>query len=232
MNTHNFTVSILSAALVLGASSAQADHPDSDNVQIRARVISASPIYRTINEPHKECWTETVDHRDHDYESRDYRNHNTGATIIGALAGGLLGSTVGKGNGKVAAAAVGAATGAVVGSRWNNGDRYQSPPQQVERCRTTDHVRQVADGYDVRYRFEGREFQTHLPYHPGKWINLDANLRVAKYQEDEGNYSNRGWWNDNNSGQWNNRGRWNDNNPGQWNTSSRNRWNERQWNDY
>jgi len=228
MNTHNFTVSVLSAALVMGASTAQANHPDSDNVQIRARVISASPIYRTINEPHKECWTETSDHRDHrdhDYETRGYRNNNTGASIIGAIAGGLIGSTVGKGNGKVAAAAVGAATGAVVGSRWNNGDRYSSPPQQVERCRTTDHVRQVADGYDVRYRFEGREFQTHLPYNPGKWINLDANLRVAKYQEEEGNYGNRNRWNDNDRGQWNNNNRSQGNNNGR-------QWNESQWNDY
>jgi len=222
MKTHNFAVSVLSAALVIGTSSAQADHPDSDNVQIRARVISASPIYRTINEPHKECWTETSGHRDHDYETRGYRNNNTGASIIGAIAGGLIGSTVGKGNGKVAAAAVGAATGAVVGSRWNNGDRYSSPPQQVERCRTTDHVRQVANGYDVRYRFEGREFQTHLPYNPGKWINLDANLRVAKYQEEEGNYGNRNRWNDNDRGQWNNNSR-------RWNES---RWNESQRNDY
>ncbi len=221
MKTQSLSVSLLSAALLLGATGAQANHPD-ENVQIRARVISASPIYRTINEPHKECWTETSDYRDHDYETRGYRNNNTGASIIGAIAGGLIGSTVGKGNGKVAAAAVGAATGAVVGSRWNNGDRYSSPPQQVERCRTTDHVRQVADGYDVRYRFEGREFQTHLPYHPGKWINLDANLRVAKYQEEEGNYSNRNRWNDNNRNQW-------DNNSRQWNES---RWNESQRNDY
>lgn len=200
MNTHNFTVSILSAALVMGASTAQANHPDSDNVQIRARVISASPIYRTINEPRRECWTETSDYRDHGYETRGYRNTNTGASIIGAIAGGLIGSTVGNGNGKVAAAAVGAATGAVVGSRWNNGDRYSSPPQQAERCRTTDHVRQVADGYDVRYRFEGQEFQTQLPYNPGKWLNLDANLRVSENQGEERIYNSRNY---NSRNQWN-----------------------------
>ena len=216
MNTQHFTVSILSAAMALGASAAQASHPDSDNVQIRARVISASPIYRTVSEPHRECWTETVDHRNHDYDSRGYSNNNTGAAIIGALAGGLIGSTVGKGNGKVAAAAVGAATGAVVGDRWNSGGRSYGRPQEVERCRTTDHVRRVADGYNVRYRFEGREFHTQLPYHPGKWINLDANLRVAKYQEEEGRYSNRDRWDDDDRGQWNNNSR---------------RWNETRWNE-
>lgn len=220
MKTQTFTLSLLSAAMIMGVPQAQAGHPDSDNVRIRARVISASPIYRTISEPHRECWTETVDYRDHDYDSRTYRNNNNTGAIIGAIAGGLVGSSVGKGNGRVAAAAVGAATGAVVGSRWNNGnngDRYGSP-QQVERCRTTDHVRQVADGYDVRYRFEGREFQTQLPYHPGKWINLDANLRVSQYQEEEGNYNNRNRWDDDyrRSGDY----------------RTRTRWSENQWNDY
>lgn len=213
MNTQKLTVSMLSAALAMSASAVQAGHPENDNVQVRARVISASPIYRTVNEPHRECWTETSDYRNHDNESRGYSNNNTGAAIIGALAGGLIGSTVGKGNGRVAAAAVGAATGAVVGNRWNNGERSYGRPQQVERCRTTEHARRVADGYDVRYRFEGREFQTQLPYHPGKWINLDANLRVAKYQEEEGSYNNR---------------RWNDDDRGQWNNNNR-RWNESRW---
>lgn len=217
MKTKPFTLTLISAAMVVGLPQAQASHPDSDNVRIRARVISASPIYRTINEPHKECWTESVDYRDHDYDSRYYRNNNnnTGA-IIGAIAGGLVGSSIGKGNGRVAAAAVGAATGAVVGSRWNNGDRYSSP-QQVERCRTTDHVRQVKDGYDVRYRFEGREFQTRLPYHPGKWINLDANLRVSSYQEDERKYNRRYGWDDDSD-------RYDD-------YRTRTRWQESQWND-
>lgn len=213
MKTQNLTVSLLSAALVMGATTAQANHPESDNVQIRARVISASPIYQTINEPRRECWTESTDNRTHDYETRSYSNRNTGASIIGAIAGGLLGSTVGKGNGRVAAAAVGAATGAVVGSRWNNGDRYSNAPQQVERCRTTDHMSQVVDGYDVRYRFQGREFQTQLPYNPGKWLNLDANLRVAKYQEEERNYNSRNQWYDNSDSRWNGntRNQWNDN---------------------
>lgn len=220
MKTQTFTISLLGAAMAVAVPQAQAAHPDSDNVRIRARVISASPIYRTINEPHKECWTESVDYRDHDYDSRYYRNNNNNNTgaIIGAIAGGLVGSSIGKGNGRVAAAAVGAATGAVVGSRWNNGgDRYHASPQQVERCRTTDHVRHVKDGYDVRYRFEGRDFHTQLPYHPGKWINLDANLKVARYQEDEANY--------------NNRYRWDEDSRRHDDYRTRTRWQESHWND-
>lgn len=197
MKTPTLSVSLLSAALMLGASGAQANHPDNENVLIRARVLSSTPIYESINEPRRECWTETSDYGGRDYETRGYRN-NTGGSIIGAIAGGLLGSTVGRGNGRVAAAAVGAATGAVVGGQWNNGDRYARYPEQVERCQTTNHVRQVMSGYDVRYRVEGRVFNTRLPYDPGKWVNLNANLTVAENQDERSDrfYNSRNQWDD------------------------------------
>lgn len=152
------------------------DYRDGDGFVARAKVISSTPIYDTINEPRRECWTETTG-----YETRSYRSgNNTGSTIIGAIAGGLLGSTVGKGNGKVAAAAVGAATGAVVGNRWNDGGtRYESHPHEVERCRTVDDYRQVIRAYDVRYRYHGREYTTQLPYDPGRWVALDVNFNVT-----------------------------------------------------
>jgi len=181
MNTRINTTLI--AALLAATGTAQAGHPQSDNngdgFTARAQVLSSTPIYDTINEPRRECWTETSGH-----ETRSYRDgNNTGSTVLGAIAGGLIGSTVGKGNGKVAAAAVGAATGAVVGSRWNNGStRYESSPRQVERCRTNDDYRQVVSGYDVRYRFQGREFSTRLPNDPGKWLTLNVSFSVAEDQ--------------------------------------------------
>lgn len=175
MNVPTLKVSLLTAAMLVGASTAQAGHPDNDDLLVRARVVSSNPIYESVNTPRKECWNESSG-----YETQGYRNNNTGGSIIGAIAGGLLGSTVGKGNGKVAAAAVGAATGAVVGGRWNNGERYTSYPQQVERCHTIDNVRQVVSGYDVRYRFQGREFGTRLPYDPGEWVTLKVNFTVAE----------------------------------------------------
>ena len=182
MKTRTFNTTLI-AALLAATGTAQAGHPQSDNngdgFTARAQVLSSTPIYDTINEPRRECWTETSGH-----ETRSYRDgNNTGSTVLGAIAGGLIGSTVGKGNGKVAAAAVGAATGAVVGSRWNNGStRYESSPRQVERCRTNDDYRQVVSGYDVRYRFQGREFSTRLPNDPGKWLTLNVSFSVAEDQ--------------------------------------------------
>lgn len=178
MKTRTLQLSVLSASLLLGISAAQAAHPsNNDDLLVRARVVSSNPVYESVNSPRKECWNESSG-----YESRGYRSsNNTTGTIIGAVAGGLLGSTVGKGNGRVAAAAVGAATGAVVGGRWNGG-RHDNHPQEVERCRTTDNYRQVVNGYDVRYRFQGREFNTRLPYDPGEWVTLKVNFTVAENQ--------------------------------------------------
>jgi len=187
MKTRTFSTTLI-AALLAATGTAQAGHPQSDNNEsdnngdgftARAQVLSSTPVYDTVNEPRRECWTETSR-----YETRSYRDgSNTGSTVLGAIAGGLIGSTVGKGNGKVAAAAVGAATGAVVGSRWNDGGtRYGSSPRQVERCRTNDNYRQVVSGYDVRYRFQGREFSTRLPNDPGKWLTLNVSFSVAEDQ--------------------------------------------------
>jgi uncharacterized protein YcfJ len=175
MNARTLNTTLI-VALLAASGAAQAGHGDGDGFTTRARVLASTPVYETINEPRRECWTETVGH-----ETRSTRDGNrTGSAIIGAIAGGLIGSTVGKGDGKVAAAAVGAATGAVVGDRWNDGStRYESRPQQVERCRTHDDFRQVVTGYDVRYRFQDREYSTHLPYDPGKWLTLNVSFTVA-----------------------------------------------------
>ena len=176
MNTRTLNTTLLAALLAAGGT-AQAGHGNGD-FTTRARVLSSTPIYDTVNEPRRECWTETVGHDTHTVRA----GGNTGGAIIGAIAGGLLGSTVGKGNGKTAAAAVGAATGAVVGDRWGGGTRYESHPQQVERCRTRDNYRQIVSGYDVRYRFQGREYETRLPYDPGRWLTLNVGFSVAEEQ--------------------------------------------------
>lgn len=194
MNARTLNTTLIAALLAAsGAAQAGPGRGNGDGFTARAQVLASTPLYETINEPRRECWTETVG-----YETQSYReSNNAGGAILGAIAGGLIGSTVGKGNGKVAAAAVGAATGAVVGDRWNDGgSRYESRPQQVERCRTHDDYRQVINGYDVRYRFQGREYSTRLPYDPGKWLTLNVSFSVAEDQRGERWNSSRNKWND------------------------------------
>lgn len=176
LKTTRTLVAVLTYGLLVTAGTVHAGGGEASSFTTRARVLSSVPVYDTINEPRRECWVETVGYETHSYQDRS----GSGGAILGAIAGGLIGSTVGKGDGKVAAAAVGAATGAVVGDRWNsNGTRHESVPEQVERCRTHDNYRQVVTGYDVRYRFQDRDYSTRLPYHPGKWLTLDVRFSVA-----------------------------------------------------
>lgn len=192
MKARTFNLTLI-AGLLAASGAAQAGRGHDDGFSTRARVVASVPVFETVNEPTRVCWMETTG-----YETRTLSTgNNTGGAVIGAIAGGLLGSTVGKGNGKVAAAAVGAATGAVVGDRWNTGaTRTESVPVQVERCRTQDNFRQVLSGYDVRYRFQGREYGTRLPYDPGKWLVLNVNFTVAQDQRGERWNTSRNDWND------------------------------------
>lgn len=171
-------IASLTAVLALSSGMAWAGHgqgfPD------QAKVISSTPVYVQVNEPRRECWTERVSH-----EERVYRKSNdSGNAVLGAIVGGLVGSTVGKGNGKVAAAAVGAATGAVIGDRWNDRDGYYTTTRHrpVEQCRMVDNFRQEIAGYDVVYRYQGKEFATRLPYDPGKWLDVNVHVNVAENQ--------------------------------------------------
>lgn len=83
-----------------------------------ARVISSTPIYERVNEPRRECWTESV-------QSAPKERSMAGA-VVGGVAGGLLGSQVGGGRGSTAATGAGAVAGAVVGDRVANPDSNRS----------------------------------------------------------------------------------------------------------
>ncbi|HMM47046.1 MAG TPA: hypothetical protein PKC12_03600 [Thiobacillaceae bacterium] len=182
----------LLGALLAASGAAHAGPGASDGYTARARVFASTPVYETINEPRQECWTETVG-----YERHTYREPGAGAAVLGAIAGGLIGSTVGKGDGRIAAAAVGAATAAVVGDRARQGgSRYESVPRQVERCQTRDSFREVLAGYDVRYRFDGREYVTRMPYDPGNWLTLDVSFTVAEDRRDARWDKRRNHWDD------------------------------------
>ena len=181
-----------------------------------ARVISSTPIYERVNEPRRECWTETV-------QVTPKERSMTGA-VVGGVAGGLLGSQVGGGHGNTAATGAGAVAGAVAGDRVANpdsersatgsivggiagallgsqigggsgnkaataaggvagvliGDRVANPDQprskQVERCREVENSREVIKGYNVTYRYNGRDVTTTLPYQPGSTVKVGISM--------------------------------------------------------
>ena len=48
--------------------------------------------------------------------------------------------------------------------------------RDVERCRTVDSWTDVVEGYDVRYRYQGREYMTRLASNPGDRIPVDVSI--------------------------------------------------------
>lgn len=139
--------------------------PDGTSFTAQARVVSAVPIREMTSAPRQECWT--------DYQEGRGGNRAAGA-VIGGIAGGLLGHQIGSGSGNTAATIAGALGGAAVG---NEVARRQDDPRAVERCRTVSDSAERVVGYDVVYRFQGREFNARLPYDPGP--EMPVNVTVA-----------------------------------------------------
>ena len=151
---------------------AQSWGPEAASYTAQARVVSAVPIREAQSSaPRQECWTEYS-------EDRGGGNRAAGA-VIGGIAGGLIGHQFGSGSGNTAATIAGTIGGAAVGNevarRQGGGD-----PRAVERCREVSDVRESVVGYDVTYRFQGREFNTRLPYDPGPDLPVQVTVAPAR----------------------------------------------------
>jgi uncharacterized protein YcfJ len=141
-----------------------------------APVVASTPVYEQVNTPRQECWNETVTYQD----ARPSGGSPVGA-ILGGIAGGVLGHQIGSGRGNAVATGVGAVAGAIVGDKVDpnggviTGGANAAPPGQqlVQRCRSVDDWHEVVRGYNVTYRYNGRDATVRLPYDPG------PNVRVA-----------------------------------------------------
>lgn len=140
-----------------------------DRREDRARVIDSRPVYGEAGS-HEECWNE---------ETKSYERHGIGAgSVIGAIAGGVLGHQIGSGRGNTAATAAGAIGGGVIGNRIERNRAERSDNR--ERCRTvrdeSDNSRDVV-GYDVRYRYQGHDYETYLDHDPGRSLVVGQDTR-------------------------------------------------------
>ncbi|MEI7457541.1 MAG: glycine zipper 2TM domain-containing protein [Nitrosomonadales bacterium] len=132
-----------------------------------ARVISSTPVYDRVNEPRRECWNENVQSAP--------KERTLGGAVLGGIAGGILGNQVGGGNGQTVATAAGAIAGAVIGDRMANPDQ-PARTEQGQRCRDVDNYRDVIKGYTVKYRYNGQEATTSLPYQPGDTLRVGISV--------------------------------------------------------
>ncbi len=126
-------------------------------------------------------------------------NQGGAGAVLGAVIGGVIGHQVGNSSGgRDRGTAVGAILGGVIGNdieRNSRGrdDNYryasngygrdyvevQRAPEvrNVERCTTVSDYRDEVRGYDVRYRYHGRDYTTRLSYQPGPTIPVSVDVR-------------------------------------------------------
>ena len=51
--------------------------------------------------------------------------------------------------------------------------------RDVEHCRTVDAGRDVLEGYDVTYRYQGRDLTTRMQYDPGTQVQVRVEVVPA-----------------------------------------------------
>lgn len=164
MNTLQ-TITAAAIGIALATSAAAVDFTDT------APVVSSTPNYRQVSVPRQECVTEDVS-----VQVQPQGRSNTGA-ILGGIAGGILGNQVGGGHGRDAATVAGAVLGAVTGERMDNPQQpAQYATQQVQRCRMVNDVIQEISGYNVTYRYGGRDVTVRLPYNPGATVKVSVGV--------------------------------------------------------
>lgn len=147
-----------------------------------ARVTHVQPIYQTVEHrvPRESCWTETVRE-----EQPSHRQRSGTPALIGGIIGGVIGNEVGRGgDNKKIGAVVGSILGMSVAKDIQKKHRQESNGydvsyRDVERCETSYDIEteQIVDGYNVNYRYQGRDYTTFMNEHPGKKIRVAVNVR-------------------------------------------------------
>jgi uncharacterized protein YcfJ len=166
------TITVMIAALTGVNAYAASDFVDT------AQVISATPIIERVGEQRQEC----------DAVPAPKKDTSIVAPIIGGVLGGLLGHQIGHGSGQTAATVIGATGGAVAGTMVGN----RASTQPTQRCRTVESMRDVVNGYNVVYRYNGRDVNVALPYNPGNTIKVGVGVIVDERSADNDRAPQRG----------------------------------------
>lgn len=175
------TITTLSLATLLTLSSSAVMAGDKyrhyeQGSQDRAKVTWVEPVYNEVRVtmPVREC-----------YESRDYHREpqrSYTSTIAGGIIGGVIGNQFGGGNGQTAMTVAGALLGGSVGRDMSGNQYRQSDYSYREQCdlRYEDRYEQRVEGFEVGYRYKGREYTTYMDHHPGKFIPVDVTARPSR----------------------------------------------------
>ena len=145
--------------LLAGATAAQA--------QEVGRVISSTPVIQQVAVPRQVCAPQPV------VVQQQPATSGAGA-VIGGIVGGLAGNQIGGGTGRAAATALGVVGGALLGNNLEGNQAQAAQVHNVQQCTTQTVYENRTSGYNVRYEFNGKEYNVQLPYDPGPTIRLQV----------------------------------------------------------
>ena len=114
-------------------------------------------------------------------------------TVIGAIIGGVVGHQFGNSSGgRDVGTGVGVVAGGLIGNQIENSQRTTTAPgyvqsgparvdyipetRNVQRCQTVYDNRDEVTGYNVAYRYQGRDYTTRMAYDPGTSMRVQVNL--------------------------------------------------------
>jgi len=192
----NKTGLAIGMALILSATAQAGHRHDGKNYDDLAPVISATPVYKTIEviTPKRNCWTKKIRRKHHHGRGHGHAKHSYHtsytAPLVGALVGGAVGNQFGGGSGKTALTVGGALLGASIGNDYANshkhighshrhGHRHRPVVRTVRRCETVRHkeIREELAGYRVKYRYNDKIHVTRMDHHPGDYVRVNVDVR-------------------------------------------------------
>ncbi|MHA7880812.1 MAG: glycine zipper 2TM domain-containing protein [Saccharospirillum sp.] len=182
MKMHWLFGTLLSVLLIGSAAADSRGSAWSDRQRFsdEGRVVSAVPVYETYyyressrrDDRYEICRTRNVE------VERSYRGGNPASTIIGGAVGATVGSQTGSSPesqifGAIAGGIIGGAIGHELGGRGETIVHYRTERECEVEYR---HRQRELVGYEVRYRYNGREFMTFMDRHPGRYVRLEVEV--------------------------------------------------------
>lgn len=190
-------VALTSAVALAGATPAWADHEE--HYYDYAKVVDVTPLVtRTVvTIPHEQCRVETVRervHYQHDRHGHGRRHVGPVPGLIGGLIGGVIGNQFGGGTGRKLLTVGGALIGASIATesarehaaRRHGHEHDYYRPAEREVCWTTEEQQEVEriDGYEVTYRYKGRQFVKRTDTRPGERIRIRVDVAPVLVMSD------------------------------------------------
>ncbi|GBE08132.1 hypothetical protein BMS3Bbin11_00877 [bacterium BMS3Bbin11] len=172
-------------------SPARADYQESsDTYYDQAKVLSAVPVYQTVSvsTPRRECRQVPAVYSGRGHAGNPYKSATP--IVLGSIVGAAIGNRFGQGTGKTVGTIAGGILGGSVARdaqyRYGNQSRGHayghSTMRTTTRCDTYEnyHNEERIGGYQVKYRYNGRVYQTRTDTDPGKRMQVRVSVVPAE----------------------------------------------------